>query len=404
VLDVPDQADLNERLARLAVRFGAGVQPGQIVGVTSYVGKEAITRAVTREAYRAGARWVDVFYWDDRVKLERLLHAGEETLDYIPPWMDERLGWLADERAARVSISGPEALGAFDAVEPARAGRDLLPYLPRVGEIINARTTNWTVVPGPTARWARAVHPDLPEEEGLVLFWQEMAHVLRLDEPDPVAAWELRMDEIVEVGRRLTLRRFDAVRLHGPGTDLTIGLFPSSVWRGARFETVDGLVHHPNLPTEEVFTCPDPARAEGVVTTTKPKELFGATVEGVRIEFAGGRAVRIDAERGADTLRAAAAKDDGASCLGELALVDGSGRVGALGTVFHDTLLDENAASHLALGDGLAVAVADEDDRRRASTSAIHIDLMVGSRELAVDGITPSGQHVPVLRDGAWQV
>ena len=148
---------------------------------------------------------------------------------------------------------------------------------------------------------------------------------------------------------RAALRR---IRLHGPGTDLTIGLLPSSRWGAATFETIDGLVHRPNLPTEEVFTTPDPQRADGVVTMTMPRELFGAIVDGIRIEFAGGRAVRIDAARGAETLRTAAAKDDGATRLGELALVDGNGRIGPLETVFYDTLIDENAASHLALGEG----------------------------------------------------
>jgi aminopeptidase len=226
----------------------------------------------------------------------------------------------------------------------------------------------------------------------------------RLDEADPVAAWEERMAAMLDAARRLNERRFDAIRLHGPGTDLTIGLLPSSMWDAATFETVDALVHHPNLPTEEVFTTPDPQRADGMVTMTMPRELYGAIVDGIRIEFQGGRAVRIDADKGAETLRAAAAKDDGASRLGELALVDGSGRIGPLETVFYDTLIDENAASHLALGSGLPMGLADPADTELINESAIHIDLMIGSPELDVDGITTTGEHVPVLRCGAWQI
>jgi aminopeptidase len=392
------------RVAELAVRFGANVQPGQVVGVTTYVGKEELARAVAEEAYRAGARWVDVFTVDDLVKHARLTLANEETLDFVPPWMSERLLWLSDERAARITLSGPQAPGAFDDVEPSRAGRDLLPWLPESSEVVNAQTTNWTIVPGPTMGWAQAVYPGLAPDEALERLWAAVEHMCRLDEPDPVAAWQARMTELTGSARRLTERRFDAIRLHGPGTDLTIGLLPSSVWGAATFERIDGLVHHPNLPTEEVFTTPDPLRADGVVTMTMPRELFGALVDGIRIEFAGGRAVRIDASKGADTLRAAAAKDDGATRLGELALVDGNGRIGPLGTVFLDTLVDENAASHLALGSGLPMGIGDEADLARMNESSIHVDLMVGSPALDVDGITTAGEHVPVLRGGQWQV
>ncbi len=399
-----DRADVVRRLAELAVRFGANVQPGQIVGITSYVGKEELTRAIAREAYRAGAHWVDVLYFDDIVKRERLAHAPDESLDFIPPWLGERLLWLAEEHAARVTMSGPQAPGALDDIDAARAGRDLLPWLPESSRVVNECKTNWTIVPGPTEPWARIVYPDLPAEEALDRLWQAVLRICRLDEDDPVAAWEQRMAEMTGAADRLTDRGFDAIRLHGPGTDLTIGLLPSSYWRAATFETVDGLVHRPNLPTEEVFTTPDPRRADGVVTMTMPRDLYGALVDGIRIEFADGRAVRIDAERGAETLRTAAAKDEGATRLGELALVDGNGRIGPLETVFYDTLIDENAASHLAIGSGLPMALRDPADVERMNESAIHIDLMIGSPELDVDGVTAAGEHVPVLRGGQWQI
>ena len=212
------------------------------------------------------------------------------------------------------------------------------------------------------------------------------------------------MRELSQISDRLTERRFDALRLQGPGTDLTIGLLPSSCFGAADFERVDGLVHRPNLPTEEVFTTPDPLRADGVVTMTMPRELFGAMIEGIRLELAGGRVVRIDADKGAETLRTAAAKDEGASRLGEVALVDGNGRIGPLETVFYDTLIDENAASHLAIGSGLTMGVDDPADLERINVSENHIDLMVGSLQLDVDGITDAGEHVPVLRGGQWQV
>jgi aminopeptidase len=401
---VADHGELTRRLADLVVGYGANVQPGQIVGVTTYSGKEELTREVARAAYQRGARWVDVVTFDPWVKRQRLAYADESTLEYIPPWLVDRLEWLSDERAARVTLNGPAAPDSLDGIDPARAGMDVLPYLPRTGDIVNERTTNWCVAPAPSRGWAKLVFPDLPEEEALDRLWDQVAHVCRLDAEDPETAWRDRARTLDRAAQRLTERRFDAIRLHGPGTDVTIGLFPSSVWNAADFETVDGLRHFPNIPSEEIFTTPDPRRVDGHVTATRPLELYGALIEGIRVEFEGGRAVRIDADRGADTMRAIAAKDDGGSLLGELALVDGDGRIGPLGTVFYETLIDENAASHIALGSGYTLGVESADDLARVNQSTIHVDFMIGSPELDVDGITRDGDTVPLLRSGAWQI
>jgi aminopeptidase len=280
----------------------------------------------------------------------------------------------------------------------------VLPYLPRTGDVVNERTTNWCVAPAPTRGWAKLVYPDLPEEDAYDRLWEEVAHICRLDTEDPESAWRERARRLEGVAARLTERRFDAIRLHGTGTDLTVGLFPSSVWHAADFETVDGLRHFPNIPSEEIFTTPDPARVDGHVTATRPLEQYGALIDGIRVEFEGGRAVRIDADRGAETMRAIAAKDDGGSRLGELALVDGEGRIGSLGTVFYETLIDENAASHIALGSGYSLGVETSEDLARVNDSVVHVDFMIGSPELDVDGITREGDAVPLLRSGAWQV
>jgi aminopeptidase len=401
---VSDHAELTRRLADLVVDYGANVQPGQIVGITTYSGKEALTREVACAAYQRGARWVDVVTFDPWVKRQRLAHADESTLEYIPPWLEDRLEWLSSEHAARVTLNGPAAPDSLDGIDPARAGRDVLPYLPKTGEVVNRRTTNWCVAPAPTRGWATLVYPDLAEDDAYDRLWEKIAHICRLDTDDPEAAWRERAQTLEGAAARLTERRFDAIRLHGPGTDLTVGLFPTSVWHAADFETVDGLRHFPNIPSEEIFTTPDPARVDGHVTATRPLELYGAVIDGIRVEFQDGRAVRIDAERGADTMRALAAKDDGASLLGELALVDGEGRIGPLGTVFYETLIDENAASHIALGSGYDLGVDSPDDVARINRSDVHVDFMIGSLELDVDGITRDGEAVPLLRAGAWQL
>jgi aminopeptidase len=392
-----------DKLADLAV-FGANVQPEQLVAVTSYIGKEKLTRRVTRAAYERGAKYVDVLYFDQWLKRERVALAAEDTLDFVPPWMRERLLYLSDEHAARVSLSGPHAPRALDGLDPARAGRDLLPYLPETGEIVNRMTTSWCIVPAPTRSWAELVYPGLDRESAFVKLWEDVAHICRLDADDPAQAWAERSSELKANAQRLTEQRYDAVRLHGPGTDVTIGLLPSVHWAAGDLQTVDGRRHSPNLPTEELFTTPDPERVDGHVSATMPLELSGSIITGIRVEFEGGRAVKIDADTNADALRAVAARDEGSSRLGEVALVDGGGRIGPLGRVFYDTLIDENAATHIALGDGYDHPVEDAADKTRVNKSNVHIDFMIGSLELDVDGITKDGQAVPVLRNGAWLI
>ena len=246
--------------------------------------------------------------------------------------------------------------------------------------------------------------PQLDAEAAYEQLAEEIVHVCRLDEPDPAAAWQARIGELSAVGERLNALGLDALHYEGPGTDLTVGLLPSSSWIGALSTTVDGLEHLPNVPTEEVFTTPDPERADGHVRSTMPLVLVdGSIVRGLEARFEGGRAVHIDAEEGAELIRARTARDEGASRLGEVALVDRESRIGQLGTVFYETLLDENAASHIALGSGFSFGVQTDEDRARVNESAIHIDFMIGGNDVDVTGLTADGERVPLLRDGVWQ-
>ena len=391
------------RLAELVVRFGANVQPGQILALATTPGEEELARAVADVAYQAQARFVDLDVYDVYLKRARVLHASPDTLDFVPPWYGDRMRALGEHRCARVTLRGPAAPHALDGLDPALVGRDLLPSTREGTQLLNDRTTNWTIACCPSPEWAKLVYPELEPPDALDLLWRQIAHVSRLDTPDPAAAWTERLDALEASAARLTERRFAALRFEGPGTDLTVGLLGGSRWHGARMTTVDGIVHVPNLPTEEVFTTPDPARVDGVVRATKPLFAAGALIEGIRMRFAGGRAVEIDADQGAETLRALAAHDEGAARLGEVALVDREGRIGPLDTVFYETLLDENAASHIALGQGFAFCV-DESDHPAINTSEIHIDFMIGGDDVAVTGITESGASVPVLRGGRWQL
>ncbi len=289
-------------------------------------------------------------YSDPYIKLARLEHAPDEALGLVIPWVRERPRQLADMRGALISLSGPAAPGLLDQVDPERIGRDTVALVEWI-EVLSERAVNWTIVPGPTTAWANArASRARRARRRSTSSGRRSPTSAGSTRTDPVAAWRERSDELTRVAKRLTAARLDALRFVGPGTDLTVGLLPGVDWNGGDFQTAWGQTHIPNLPTEEVFTSPDPERTEGVVTSTKPLLVSGRAVNGLRVRFEGGRAVQINADEGAGLLRELVKRDADADRLGEVALVDSSGRIGATGTVFHDTLLDENAASHIAVG------------------------------------------------------
>jgi aminopeptidase len=392
-----------DALAELAVH-GANVQRGQVVAVGASVGQEELARAIAGAAYRRGALFVDVSYFDPRVKRARIENADPDTLGFVPPWYGARLEALAERGDCRISLSGIADPAPYEGLDPVLVGRDALPSLKESAKVVNERSTNWCIVPCPHREWAKVVFPELTEDEAYERLWSELWTILRLDASAPDAAWDERTAALKRSAAALDERRFDALELEGPGTELTVGLLPTSTWWAGDFVTRTGLRHLPNLPTEEVFTSPDPARTHGHVASTRPLVLKdGTVIRGLRVRFEDGRAVGIDADENGGALASQAEKDDGAARLGEVALVDRRGRIGPLGTVFYDTLLDENAASHLALGFGFLFGVA-EEDRERVNRSSIHIDFMIGSPELGVTGVTAAGERVPVLRGGEWQL
>jgi aminopeptidase len=392
-----------DRLAKLAVGFGANVQPGQEVILIASTGQEPLARKIAELVYEAGAAYLDMVYRDPYVQRARLQYAADDALGYEPEWLVERVRQHGAKQGATIALSGPVAPGLLDGIDPDRIGRDRPPAAKQQNENMTEARNNWSIVPCPSEGWATLVHPDLEPEAALDRLWEEIAIVCRLDADDPVAAWSERIDELKRACEALNARRFDVIHLEGPGTDLRVGLLPGSNWMGGGMTTSWGLPHRANLPTEEVFTTPDPERVDGVVRATKPRELSGTIVRGLEVRFEGGRVASLDAEENGEVLKAYAERDEGAGRLGELALVDARGRIGPLDTVFYDTLLDENAASHIALGQGFDWAVGD-DDRDRINRSEIHVDFMIGSPEVDVTGITASGERVPVLRNGAWQV
>jgi aminopeptidase len=401
---VPDADDRLETYARLAVQVGLNLQPGQTLGINALIEHAPLARAIAREAYAAGARYVDVVYTDQHVRRAHIAQAADDQLGYSPPWLVARLRELGETGGALVAITGNPEPELYADLDGERVGKARMRELAEESLKLTDGLCNWTIVAYPNEGWAQTVLGE-PDVERL---WQAVATTVRLDEPDPVAAWQEHIARLQQRAESLNERRFDHLRYRGPATDLTIGLHPDSQWQAALDES-RGIKHVANMPTEEVFTTPDARRVDGTVRSTLPLQIQGNIIRGLEVRFEGGRAVEIRAESGEEVMRTHAATDDGAARLGEVALVDGHSRVGQTGLVFYDTLFDENASSHIALGASIVQAVPgaseqtpEERHARGVNTSSIHTDFMIGSNELEIDGVAADGEAVPIIRNGDW--
>jgi aminopeptidase len=409
---LPAFSDRLDRLAEVAVRVGLGLKPGQELVMTAPLDAVPLARAITEHAYRAGASLVTTFYADDAATLARFAHAPDEAFDHAAGWLYAGMADAYRGGAARLAISGddPSLLAGQDPAKVARANRARSrAYVPAL-ELIAGFSTNWTIVSAATKPWARTVFPDLPEDEALAKLWDAVFAASRIDGPDPVAAWEAHNADLRARTERLNAARFSALRFTGPGTELTVGLADDHEWCGGATTAKNGIVCNANIPTEEVFTTPHKDRVEGTVTSTKPLSYQGTLIDGIRVRFSEGRIVEATARTGADVLAKVLETDEGAARLGEVALVPASSAISASGLLFYNTLYDENAASHIALGQayskcflngGAGLSEADLT-ARGANRSLIHIDWMIGSAEVDVDGVAPDGTATPVMRGGEW--
>ena len=399
-------AERLRRYAELAVRVGANVQPGQDVVVMCLVEHVEIARAVTREAYRAGAQHVVVLYSDLHVRRAAIELGPVAEIGWSAPYLLDWIKRWPDESPALVSLAGNPDPDLLSDLDPALVGRaDPKDIRVAMLENISGRHVNWTIVAAPNAGWATQVFGE-PDVE---LLWDAVARATRLDEADPVAAWRMHMETLQARADALNDRAFDAIRFRGPGTDLTVGLIPGASWLCATFETAKGIKHVPNMPTEEVFTSPDWRRAEGTVRSTRPLVAGGTRVSGLELRLEGGRIVDATATDGAEIVRTQLAADEQAPFLGELALVDGSSPIKETGLVFCDTLYDENGACHIAYGAGIPGVLPetlspDELLTRGVNVSGIHTDFMVGGMDVDVDGLDGAGNAVPILRQDVWQL
>ncbi len=366
-----------------------------------------IARAVAEVAYAAGARLVSVKYWDQHIKHSRLRHAPLDTLSSIPDWWDAIVAEAVRRRSAVISVWGDPHRTLLDDIPSDRVGRDRSPFIPSLLEAASTGQIAWTIIPGPCPGVARAVlgEPDVDR------LWELLTPMLRLDAADPAAAWREHVAGLQERAAIMERHGFSALRFRGEGTDLTVGLLAGARWLSAALETTWGAPIVVNMPSEEVFTTPDRRRTEGVVRATRPINLVGGgRVEGLTIRFEAGRAVEVDATRGADLVRNQMARDAGAVRLGEVALVDGSSPVGRTGMVFGDILIDENATSHIAWGNAYAFSVPDLPEDRDAQValgfnrSTVHQDAMIGGPEVEVVGITGDGAEIPIISGDAWVI
>ncbi len=391
-------SDRLERYAELAVRVGANVQPGQEVFVHGLVEHAELVRALTRQSYRAGASFVNVGYQDQHIRRAMIEFGPDEALTYTPEWLKTTAKSTAGN--AQLGTTGnpePELLADLDGE---RVGRAVPLEAVEIYRGLHRKSSvNWCGVGAVTEGWARQVLGE-PDVEQL---WEKIAFCMRLDEPDPVAAWREHLDRLDARAGALTALQPDAIRYRGPGTDLTVGLLPTARWGSARFRTASGIEYVANMPTEEIFTTPDPSRAEGTIRSSMPLSLGGQLIRGLEFSFADGRIVQVDAETGADVVRGHLANIENADRLGELALVTKESRVGQTGTLFYSTLFDENATCHIAYGFGVPNAFDGEPDERMNS-SKIHVDFMVGGPELDVDAVLADGTEVPLIREETWQL
>lgn len=400
-----------DRLAEVAVKVGLRLQRGQEVVMTAPIEALPLVRRITAHAYKQGASLVTTLYGDDETTLARFRYADDASFDRASGWLYDAMAAAFNKGAARLAISGedPSLLSGQDAEKVARANRARsAAYKPALEAIVNFNI-NWSIVSYATPAWAKAVFPDDPPEVAQAKLWDALFKASRVDGDDPVAAWHAHNAMLKARTDFLNAKRYAALRFRGPGTDLTVGLADDHWWEGGASLARNGVTCNANIPTEEVFTTPHRLHVDGVVRSTKPLSYQGTLIEDIAVRFAEGRIVEASAKRGIDVLNKVLSTDEGAHRLGEVALVPHSSPISQSGILFYNTLFDENAASHIALGQAYSKCMRDGGSLtaqqladKGANASLIHIDWMIGSGDIDVDAVRADGGTEPLMRKGEW--
>jgi len=408
---IPDFEKNLDRLAAVAVHAGLGLAPGQELLMTAMIEALPLVRRITEHAYKAGATLVTTLFTDEESTLLRYRHGSDASFDAAHSWLFEGMAQAYRSGSARLAITGndPALLSKEDPEKVSRANRaQSKAYRPAL-ELITRHEINWTIVACATPAWAGAVFPGLPQDEAVARLWSAIFAASRVDRPDPVAAWKEHDASLHSRCKQMNEKNYSALHFRGPGTDLRVGLSDGHRWLGGGSTARNGRYGIPNMPTEEVFTTPHKDRVEGKVTSTKPLSHQGTMIEGISVQFKAGKIVQAHATRGDQVLQRMIETDEGARRLGEVALVPHSSPIAAGGLLFMNTLFDENAACHIALGQAYSSCLKDGDSltpeqlaERGANSSLIHVDWMIGSNRIDVDGINAAGISEPLMRAGEW--
>ena len=400
-----------EKLAEVAVKIGLQLQKDQDLVMTAPIAALPLARLITKHAYMAGAGIVTTLFSDEDMTLSRYAHAPDASFDKASGWLYDGMAKAFEKGAARLAIAGdnPMLLSSQNPAKVARANKaNSIAYKPALEHIANF-DINWNICSYPNPSWAKLVFPGIPLDEAVRKLADAIFAASRVDQADPVAAWAAHNAELRKRSSWLNGERFSALHFTGPGTDLTVGLADGHEWHGGASTAKNGVTCNPNIPTEEVFTTPHALKVEGYVSSTKPLSHQGTLIDNIQVKFEGGRIVEARATKGEEVLLKVLDTDEGARRLGEVALVPHSSPISASGILFYNTLFDENASCHIALGqcyskcflDGTTLS-EEQVKAQGGNSSLIHIDWMIGSDKVDIDGVRADGSKVAVMRKGEW--
>lgn len=400
-----------QKYAQLITEVGVNVQKGHTVVVQVSVDQAPLARLITAHAYKLGAEEVIVQWIDDFIQKEFLANAAQDRIENIPQYRIDQTNEWVEKGASRISIvsSNPDALAGVDSDRVAMYQTAMGKALVNLRNATQANKVSWTVVAAAGQDWAAKVFPDLASEEQVPALWNEIFKTTRIDQADPVNAWKKHDEKLAAKAAELNKEQFTALHYTAPGTDLVVGLPKNHLWEGAGSYNVRNEKFMANMPTEEVFTAPDAKRVDGIVSSTKPLSYAGTTILGMKFTFKDGKVVDFSAEEGQEVLAKLLDTDEGAKHLGEVALVPDPSPISQSGIVFYNTLFDENASNHLALGSAYAFSIEggtemSEEELIAAglNRSHTHVDFMIGSDKMDIDGIKEDGTRVPIFRNGDW--